>query len=94
MKDSGLLFFPTVMIVPAVAMETCIIDAPVRTEMVLTDCPPETHLIADQIPLLVVVVLTENLHFVWWKVHGVLKEKIRFDEEKFLLTRIQLKDVA
>lgn len=37
-NESGLLFFLTVMIVPSVAMETCIIDAPVRTEMVLTVC--------------------------------------------------------
>lgn len=38
MNESG-LFFPTVMIVPAVAMETCIINAPAKTEMVWTVCP-------------------------------------------------------
>lgn len=62
--------------------------------MVSAVCRPQTHLITDQIPLFVVVVLTENLHFVWRKVHCVLKQKIRFGEDKFLLMRIQLQDVG
>lgn len=94
MNESALLFFPTVMIIPVVAMETCIIDAPVSSEMVSTGSLPDTHLIADQIPLLVVVVLTENLRLVCWKVHRVLKHKIRFAEDKFLLTGIPLKSVG
>lgn len=40
MNESGLLIFPAVMIVPAVAMETCIIDAPVSTEMFSSVCLP------------------------------------------------------
>lgn len=33
----------------------------------------QTHLVTDQIPLLLVVVLTEELHFVRRKIHCVLK---------------------
>lgn len=76
------------MIVPAVATETCIIHGPVKTEALSAVCRPQTHLVTDQIPLLVVVVLAENLHFVWREIHRALKQRI--PEVKFLLTRIQI----
>lgn len=86
-----LLFFPTVMIVPPpVAMETCIIDAPVKTETVSAVGLPETHLVADQVPLLVVVVLTEDLCFVRGEIHCVLKQEVQLVEDKFPLMRIHM----
>lgn len=73
------------MIVPPVAMETCIIDAPVKTETVSAVALPSTHLVTDQIPLLVVVVLTENLCFVRGEIHRVLKQEVQLVEDKFPL---------
>lgn len=34
---------------------------------------PGPHLIADELPLLLVVILVEQLHLVWGQVHGVLR---------------------
>lgn len=41
----------------------------------------QTHLVTDQLPLLLVVVLTEDLHFVGRKIHRVLKTERENKEE-------------
>lgn len=54
---------------PVVSTEMCIIDEPPRG----TPSTEQTHLVTDQFPLLLVVILTEELHLVGREIHHVLR---------------------